>query len=288
MNLAVFDIGGTPVKTAYYDGEKIYQKGSFLTPETFEKLVARMRQNVEQNKIDGIAISAPGIVDIERGIIEGHSAVPYIHNRKIVAELESIFHTKVSIENDANCAGICEVTIGAGKSFKNVAFVIMGTGVGGALFINGRLYKGSHLFGGEFGLIKNENGKNFSHNGSIVKAVNEYNLQHVENPIKNGIELYCLANLGDVIAKNLLDNLYDHIAKVLYTLQVAFDFETFILGGGISERRELPQEISSRVSKLLNAEGMNKIMPNILSCAYHNDANLYGAAFCFTDKFFRK
>ena len=57
----------------------------------------------------------------------------------------------MTIENDANCAGLAEIYEGAAKG-KRSAFVVIGTGIGGAIFRNGELYKGAHLYGGEFGL----------------------------------------------------------------------------------------------------------------------------------------
>lgn len=67
----------------------------------------------------GVAISSPGAVDTEEGVIKGFSAIPYIHHLKIIDELEAMFGLPVTIENDANCAGLAESQFGIGKDSKN-------------------------------------------------------------------------------------------------------------------------------------------------------------------------
>ncbi|MGH2221013.1 ROK family protein, partial [Enterococcus faecalis] len=75
------------------------------------------------------------------------SATPYIHHFTIYEELEALFGITVTTENDANCAGLAEIYEGAANGKKEVLFVVIGTGIGGAIFRNGELYKGAHLYG---------------------------------------------------------------------------------------------------------------------------------------------
>ena len=101
--------------------------------------------------VDGVAISAPGAVDDKKGIIGGCSAVPYIHDFFIQKELETLFELPVSLENDVNCAALAEVFKGAAKDVDHALFIVIGTGIGGAIIQNRKLHKGRNLFGGEFG-----------------------------------------------------------------------------------------------------------------------------------------
>lgn len=93
MKYFVFDWGGTSVKYALWDGDTLSDRGSFKTPSTWEQLKNEMLERVKpyQNTVQGIAISSPGSVDIKQGIIGGLSAIDYIHNFKIVEEMESLF-----------------------------------------------------------------------------------------------------------------------------------------------------------------------------------------------------
>lgn len=176
MSLAVFDIGGTTVKYGTWEQQHLSAVAAFPTPATFNELLDNMAAIMDgaEREFTGIAISAPGAVDQDRRKIFGISAVPYIHQRPIFDELEQHFNLPVTIENDANCAGIAEVELGIGKAAQNIAFVVLGTGVGGALFVNRKLYKGSHLFGGELGLLKSQSAQIFSQKGTLVKTANAY------------------------------------------------------------------------------------------------------------------
>lgn len=105
MNLVVFDIGGTSVKYGHYQDSAIDKKGAFATPKTWEEMKANLyRVFTELSDADakGVAISSPGAVDTEEGVIKGFSAIPYIHHFKIIDELEAMFGLPVTIENDAN------------------------------------------------------------------------------------------------------------------------------------------------------------------------------------------
>lgn len=284
MSLVVFDIGGTTVKHGIWENQRLSEISAFPTPETFDRLLDNFKHIVNdyERPVAGIAISAPGAVDQEQRRILGISAVNYIHQRPIFDELEQSFGLPVTIENDANCAGIAEVELGVGKDAQNIAFVVLGTGVGGALFVRRELYKGSHLFGGEVGLLKSQNTQTFSQKGTLVKAANNYSEQ--THTLIEGKELYALKESGDLLAAELLDEMYQIMAKNLYNIQVMFDPELIVLGGGISKRPELADELSKRVFEQLKKEGVEEIMPSIKCCNFHNDANLIGAALNFQKK----
>ncbi|MBX8937733.1 ROK family protein [Enterococcus gilvus] len=284
MSLVVFDIGGTTVKHGIWENQVLSEVAAFPTPDTFEALLDAFQQviNESDQTFEGIAISAPGAVDQEQRKILGISAVDYIHQRPIFAELEEYFGLPVTIENDANCAGIAEVELGVGKDAQNIAFVVLGTGVGGALFVHRKLYKGSHLFGGEVGLLKSQNEQTFSQNGTLVKAANFYSEQ--TNTKVDGKELYALKENGDPLAERLVNEMYQIMANNLYNIQVMFDPELIVLGGGISRRPELAAELTNRLSEQLKKEGVEEIMPAIKCCKFHNDANLIGAALNFNSK----
>lgn len=284
MSIAVFDIGGSAIKFGLWKNNQLEHLGKFVTPETFEKMLEDMKNTLTSfEKVDGIAISAPGAVNVKKRVIEGISAVPYLHQRPIFDELEAFFDLPIAIENDANCAGICEMEIGAGKGIKQAVFVVIGTGVGGAIFINGQIYKGAHLFGGEFGLMQNTNGQTLSINGTAVHVAERFS-KKIGQPI-TGKELYEKKEQGDLQARKALFEMYENIAQSLYNIQVSIDPEMVILGGGISARPELAEELSTRLSSLLEKKNIGSIMPKIVSCQYQNNANLIGAALNFQNSY---
>ncbi len=280
MSIAAFDIGGSAVKYGLWTGKELQQLGKFKTPASFAEMVTQMKKILATSPdVLGIAISSPGAVNVEKRQIDGISAVPYLHHRPIFDEFEQAFSLPVTIENDANCAGICEMEIGAGKNVQQAVFMVIGSGVGGAIFINGDIYKGAHLFGGEFGLMKNTNDKILSINGTAVHVAERFSEETGKQV--SGIDLFELKEQGDKKATAALETMYEHIAQILYNIQVSIDPEMIILGGGISARAELATELSQRLARLLDEEGVGDILPEIVTCHYQNNANLIGAALNF-------
>ena len=109
MTIATIDIGGTGIKFASLtpDG-KILDKTSTPTPETLEDLLAWLDQRLSEQDYRGIAMSVPGAVNQETGVIEGISAIPYIHGFSLVPGPCSSSATCPS-RNDANCVGLSEL-----------------------------------------------------------------------------------------------------------------------------------------------------------------------------------
>lgn len=279
--IVAFDIGGSAVKYGFWIDNQLKHQSSFVTPETMDEMIVSMKDviNSAPKEVKGVAISSPGAVNADARVIEGISAVPYLHDFPIYDRLEKEFNLPVTIENDANCAGIAEMALGAGEKANNAVFIVLGTGVGGAIFINGKIYKGSHLFGGEFGLLKNKTDKILSMTGTIVKVANRY--EELTGEKVTGKEIFALVDEKNELAIELVKEMYDDLAQSLYNIQVSIDPELVMIGGGVSEREELPVELSKRLKILLDRQGVGSIMPEIVACQFKNDANLIGAVMNF-------
>ena len=285
MTLLVFDMGGSAVKYGLWQDEQLSDKGQFATPDTWQKMKEELKAIRDSIKkpLEGVGISAPGAVNVAQQQINGISAIPYIHGFNIFAELEALFQLPVTIENDANCAGMAEFYQGAGKDFDTAAFIVIGTGVGGALFQQGKLIKGAHLYGGEFGLMVLDKGKSFSQLGTAVQMAWRYcDRIGVDRKTISGEEVFRRAEEGDIIAKEEVDKFYRYLTEGLFSIQFAFDPEVLIIGGGVSAKAGLLPEINQRMKKMLAAQDLNDFGPLIKLCDYRNDANLVGAAANFT------
>lgn len=176
MSLALIDIGGTSIKFGQYDSVTgVSFRTNASTPKTLPEFYKLLQKKIVQLRavgdITGVAISSPGMVDQITGIIRGASAVPYIHNFPIVAELNNRFELPVAIENDANCAALAEVHAGAARDVRDAVFIVLGTGVGGAVVLNRQVRHGQHLLGGEFGYMLHGEADTVSHLGTVVNAV---------------------------------------------------------------------------------------------------------------------
>lgn len=281
MAILAFDFGGSAVKHGIWNGQEMIEKGSFKTPNTWEEMKASLLAVFTESdrEIEGVALSAPGVVDVQKQMINGISAIPYIHGFNIFQELEALFQRPVSIENDANCAGLAEIYAGAAKGKKEVAFVVIGTGIGGAIFHKGEIVKGTHLYGGEFGLMYLSGGETFSKLGTAVQMAWRYcERKGMEKETFSGEDVFAFAESGDEVAIEEVNNFYEYLTQGLFSIQFSLDPEMIVLGGGVSAKKGLLEEINRRMKEKLIHFGLNDFIPQIVTCQYKNDANLIGAA----------
>lgn len=283
MSIAAFDIGGTSVKYGIWNNNLLENKGSFPTPPTW----LEMKKNIKiifdgflkEGAITGAGFSFPGSVSPEEGIIFGISAVPYIHHFPIQSELEKELGVPVRIENDANCAALAELWQGVATEANNVLFVVAGTGVGGSVVVNREIIRGANLFGGEFGCMLLDKNTILSRVGTVVHAAERYS-ERVGEKI-DGKELFQRTEQGDSIAKEEVETFLDSLSQGIHNLLVCFNPELLILGGAISKREDVVEQLTERVQAFLELSGAVDIDVNLVACHFHNDANLIGAVSVF-------
>lgn len=282
MSIVVFDIGGSAVKFGLWQEDALSGKGSFETPKTWNELKAEMKSVFDgfaaADSVAGVAISSPGAVDSGAGIIGGISAVPYIHRFPIRTEWEMLFGVPVSVENDANCAALAEVWLGAAKDVQHALFIVIGSGIGGAVIVNRQLFKGKNLFGGEFGYMLLDGENTLSRLGSPVQVAERYGrAMAMPDGVVDGKYLFKKAEEGEPVAAAYVDGMIDALARGIYNLSVSFNPERVIIGGGVSVREDLIARIRERTAYHLNAHGAEAVDPDIQVCIFRNDANLIGA-----------
>lgn len=281
--IGLIDIGGTTIKFAVWDGKELVAHTAKKTPKTLAEFYDVLTEEVTTMKanypIEGVGISSPGAVNKKTGVIEGASALPYIHNFKIQPELEKRFGLKVSIENDANCAALAELADGAGQGADSLVFLVIGTGVGGSVIVNHQIWHGAHLFGGEFGYTLSSDQNTLSELGTSVSVAKRYNeKRHTK---KTGKEVFDLADAGDQEAQTAVDTMYWALAKAIYNLQYSFDPEKVVIGGGVSNNPELIPNVKKNIEKIRRQVKIASIKPDVVACKYTDQANLRGAVVDF-------
>ena len=278
MDLAAIDIGGTTIKIATWKDGKLQDKHAVNTPKDlnifYDILNAEVNKIKQNTKIKGVAISSPGAVDQKNGIIGGSSALPYIHNFKIVDELKKRFELPVSIENDANSAALGELAEGAGKGSDSMAFFVIGTGIGGAIIINQKVWHGAHLFGGEFGYMSIGT-KSVSDLASPVAMANRYNERTGKK--LDGKTVFALADEDDPVASDERQTLIHSLALAIYNVQQSFDPDKIVIGGGISNNPELIPLLNREIDYIRKQVNPASIKPEIVLCSLKSNANLRGA-----------
>lgn len=288
------DVGGTSIKYAIGDEMgQLSQSGSVKTPKTLEEFydaIELIYHQFASLKVKGIALSLPGAVDSDEGVVGGASALPYIHGPNIKNDLETRLNTKVELENDANCAALAEVWKGAASDVNDSCFVVSGTGIGGAVIKDKKIHKGSHLHGGEFGYMNLEFNyetkemKTWSDIGSTVAVLRTVAKEKgVSIDDLDGRDIFDHYK-EDPIYEKAVDKFYYALANGIYNLQYVYDPDKIVIGGGISVRDDLLDELNKRLDVIFDYHTHAKVRPQVLICQFQNDANIIGALYHFLTK----
>ena len=155
------DIGGMSIKGAAVDSNgRVYEKFSmpFIKGEPGEETIRKLAEIVKEyiaangleNKIVGIGLGSPGTLDIKNGIVNYSNNLGW-ENLHVADIFHEILPYPVRLTNDANAASLGEAKYGAGKSYDSIIMLTLGTGVGGGIIINGKLYEGNEGKGAELG-----------------------------------------------------------------------------------------------------------------------------------------
>ena len=291
-NYIVFDIGGSSVKWSIMS-----KMGDILTKDKikvvdsvdqfFEELSKIVNINKDNFNLKGIAISSPGAVDSITGIVGGASAIPYIHGPNFKEILKEKTGLYVAIENDANCAALGECWLGAAKEENDCAFVVCGSGIGGAIVKDKKVHTGIHKHGGEFGYCIVDYDKDgeekyltWSRVGStsaLARAISQR--KGLEEKDIDGLKAFQLYDEGDIIAVEEVNKYFRYMAIGIYNIQYTYDPEVIVLGGAISEREGYIESINEKLDEIMCNNTDGKIKPIVKKCIHGNDANMIGALY---------
>ena len=281
-----FDIGGTQIKYGIVSETGTVLKHKTVLTEIhlggeqiIQKLILLSKQLMNEHTISGIGISTAGIVNIHKGIVTG--GVEHIRNYAtipIIDRLQEVLQVPVSVENDVNCAAFGEKWNGSGREKGNFIMLTLGTGIGGAIFIDGELYRGHSFSAGEWGNMLIE-GKAFEEVASIsglIRLVRNYKGEGSWN----GKTIFELYDKGDREVTQVVEVFFKHLAIGISNLAYIFNPETIIIGGGITARgNEFLKEVKEEVSKYLNQEIYNNC--EIELAQNGNCAGMIGAIYHF-------
>jgi predicted NBD/HSP70 family sugar kinase len=289
MKYLVIDVGGSAIKYALMNKQAvIIESEQIVTPkdniDDFNQIIIELYQRYK-DQIVGIAFSLPGVINSEQGkAITGGSLI-YNNDRNFVAD----FHCPIpiSIENDAKCAALAEAWQGSLVGCKNGIVVVLGTAVGGGIFLNGQLYKGSYFAAGELSYLltdswhcKGEPYHYWGHDGGargLCRAVEQ--IKRLPAKSINGQQVFAWANDGDAEVCEALDAYTYRLAMQFFNLQSMFDPDVIAVGGGISAQQLLFEYIDQNMIYLEEHLPMHLTIPKIVRCHFMNDANLVGALY---------
>ncbi|MBL1153784.1 MAG: ROK family protein [Ignavibacteriae bacterium] len=259
------DIGGTNIKIGIVsDRGKLIKSHSVKTqPESGPKKVISnickgIDEILEKNKlkIQGIGVGCPGVVQIKKGIVENAPNLPGWKNVKLGQILKNKYGYKIHIENDANAAAIGELIFGAGKKFDSFVMVTLGTGVGGGIVFDKKIFRGEFGAAGEVGHISIDiNGPKcncgstgcieaYAGNAYLREIVRSELPEHRDSEIWKLIEndlskvspkiIQLAAEKNDAYAKFVIERMGRQLGAALASLSNLLDISTFIIGGGVA------------------------------------------------------
>ena len=268
MNYLGIDIGGTSVKIGLVNenGEVLKSNNysvsfdNYNTPifETVKKSIKVFLQdnNILENSLSGIGVSATGQVNSNYGVIVGVGGnIKNWCGTEIKKELEEIYKVKTTVINDANSMVIGEKWVGKAKGYNNVIGITIGTGVGGGIIIDSKILLGNIGIAGELGHFSiDANGKKCtcgnigcyeqyaSMTALIKEVIKEYdvisNLLRKKEDI-NGKYIFEELDKGNIKIKEIVDKWIENIGKGLVSLTHIFNPEIILIGGAVSKQEDL-------------------------------------------------
>lgn len=248
-----------------------------------------------------IGIGVPGAVNPETRIVETSPNL-FFTNWEVSAMMEERLHKYVKIENDANAAALGEFLAGSAKGCKNAVAITLGTGVGGGIIIDGKIYSGSNFAGAELGhMVIVKDGKEcgcgrkgcweaYASATALINQTKEairnekadfsYMLDAVEGDLDNvtGKTAFDAMKDGDTTGKEVVDNFVSYLACGIVNVINIFQPDILCVGGGVSRQGET---LLAPVRAIVEKERITKHndkQTRICAATLGNDAGIIGAA----------
>lgn len=288
MRILAFDIGGTFIKYGLIDDNfHIVEKHKIPTnaQQGGQVIIERIIKIIEEYEdIDRIAVSTAGQVDSENGIVVYSTGnIPYYTGMMVKKLIENKTGIPTFVENDVNAAAMGEAKFGAAKGESDFVCLALGTGIGGAIFMNNKLFKGSGSSAGELGhMIIHGGGKQCTCGGegcfecyasanALIKAVNKVSKEELD-----AYQIFQRENIDKPEIRSEIDKWIDEIIIGLINIIYIFNPPLIVLGGGIMNE--------DYIIELIDRKIYNKLMDNyknvrIVRSKMGNDSALLGVAY---------
>ena len=287
------DIGGTDIKYGIINEKRelIFKSTTPTNTHLGAKNVINIIRTLfielsKEHKLKGLAISTTGVIDDETNSLLSPPSIPdwnTISFRRDLADL----NTLISVENDVNSMALCEQSLVEGAdNLPSLFAMTIGTGIGGSMFINGKMHKGSAFSGGECGkMILNDKGETFEDiaaTSALIRMAKE-----VYPNITNGVEVFNLFDQGDKEIAKVVDKFYRNLAIGFANIIYLLNPDQVIIGGGITNRGELfLNELNEHIEEVLQPYFLKSYKLSIAK--NKNDAGMIGAFINFENTFLKK
>ena len=318
------DLGGTNLRIAAVSrdgqllekvtlGTKVALGPDHVVSEMCDAIQRLCADHKAEGKLLGVGIGVPGLVDIQTGVMRKAANLPGFENYPAGAEIERRLGTRVVIENDAKVAALGEQWLGAARGIANVAVVTLGTGIGGAIILDGKIFHGMNGMAGEFGHVTVEPegipcgcgnrgcAERYASASAIARMVREAiatgDAPALANAASSDAEfgarsIYNLAIQGDDHARRIFRTFGRYLGIMLAGLVNVLNLEMYVLGGGVASAwdayaptmfeelrtRSLVYAITVSADPSAQTDSQGRRQTVITRALLGSDAGLYGAA----------
>ncbi|NDA80429.1 MAG: ROK family protein [Actinobacteria bacterium] len=310
MALAIgIDVGGTKLLGGVVDDDgrviarlrrETPREGGAALTQLVAELILQLQKDVRE-EISAVGLSAAGFVSADRERMLAATNIAGWTGVNLSEALSPIVGAPVIVENDANAACWGEYRFGAGRESSNMIFLILGTGLGGGMIVDGQLLRGAHGTAGEFGHMRvTTDGllcgcgargcyEQYAAGPALMRHVDEAIAASPERAFEllrygdgtfeglTGKHVAAAARDGDRIANTAFKITGEWVGLGLASLIVTLDPDLIVLGGGLSEAGDV-LITPARESLRRNASFSGHSLPQIVAAALGNDAGLVGVA----------
>lgn len=308
------DLGGTNIAAAIVSEEgKILIKESIPThrERSDEEIIKAMAElsvsliekaGMDKSQIHSIGIGSPGMVDSEKGTLIYANNLNF-RNSSVAKVFQRYFNVPVYLENDANAAAFGEYESGAGKKYRDMVAVTLGTGVGGGIIIDGKIISGSFGGGGEIGhaVILADGDEcscgrkgcweSYSSATGLIKHAKQIAINHPESLLNKLVKgdldkmnakiPFDAAQKGDTWATMLIDDYIKYLAIGLTNVIHYLQPQVIVLGGGVSKQGDnLIIPLQQKIEKEIYG-GKEFFKTEIKIAELGNEAGIIGAAMLY-------
>jgi predicted NBD/HSP70 family sugar kinase len=321
MNFLTMDFGGTLAKYSVMDeGLNVILRDEAPAPTTkpadYYDFVAEIFKKAQNSgRVEGIALSMPGVIDAEAGILRGSGAYRMLADQCVTEEIAKRTGVPVTMENDGKCGVLAEVWKGNLADVDDGVVIILGTGIAGGIVQNRKILKGKDLSAGEFSysIVGEEEGfectaffhcgvSTLLHKACLAKGIDvrkmstyplvsmfkvfteqtefsELNDDPAYAEGMNGYQFFEFLNAGDPAVEKIYRKYVFDVARLAMNQTISFDPERVLIGGGISRQDRLINDIKAEYDRMKAVFGVQMFRTEIRRCYFMNEANQYGALY---------
>ena len=306
------DIGGMSVKTGIVDENgAIIKKTVTKTDRNTDVVLENIKNDIDKllsetgtdiSEIKGIGVGCPGSVDSEKGEVIYSNNLDWWHFL-VVKGLNALTGLKVRVSNDANVAALAETLYGAAKGYKDAIMFTLGTGIGGGIVIDGKIYAGGHSQGAEPGhvtLFVNGEKCSCGRRGcaemyasatALIKQTKKAMLENKDSKMwdfvggdiekVDGRTAFESSKKGDPAAVKVVDTYCMYLSETILNMLNIFRPDAVIIGGGVSAQGDY---LLDKVRAYCEKDHYGYILApksKMFIAKLGNDAGIIGAAALF-------